>query len=247
MIIEQTAYANRWRAVTPSAKGVFALGGFIAAFIAGRPSLAFAVAGLFILVTIFAAGVAPLRYLRALAPALSFLVFGSLSLAFTLGVDASGDIAVGLLPNGRQVIAQVAGRSAAALTALLFLVLTTPLPNLITLLRRLKCPETLLELMVLCYRMLFVFSAALADTRSAQAARLGYSTPRLALRSLGSLAANLTIQIWQRASDLHVAAQARNNDGPLRFLPAEYAHVRRHFSIGAVAATALVIFSLVMS
>ena len=112
------------------------------------------------------------------------------------------------------------------------------------LLRRLKCPETLLELMVLCYRMLFVFSEALADTRSAQAARLGYSTPRLALRSLGSLTANLTIQIWQRASDLHVAAQARNNDGPLRFLPADFAQVGRDLSIAAVGAASLIVFSI---
>lgn len=246
MLIEQAAYGNRWRAVTPSAKAVFALGGFVAAFLAGRPSLAFTVAGLFMLVTVFGAGVAPLRYLRVFAPALSFLAVGSLSLAFTLGVDASGGIAVGLLPNGQQVIAQVAGRSAAALTALLFLVLTTPLPDLMALLRRLKCPETLLELMVLCYRMLFVFSAALVDTQSAQAARLGYSTPRLALRSLGSLVANLTVQIWQRASDLHVAAQARNNDGPLRFLSAEFANVRRDLSIAAVGAITLVLFSIAM-
>ena len=138
----------------------------------------------------------------------------------------------------------VNSRSAAALSALLFLILTTPLPDLIALLRRLKCPETLLELMVLCYRMLFVFSEALADTRSAQAARLGYATPRLALRSLGSLAANLTIQIWQRASDLHVAAQARNNDGPLRFLPSEFGHVRRDVAIAAVGAASLIVFAM---
>ena len=244
MLIEQTAYANRWRAVAPSAKGLFALGGFVAAFVAGAPALAFAVAAFFMLTTIVGAGVPPLRYLRVVLPALSFLALGSASLAFTLGVDAQGGIAVGLLPDGQHVIAQVAGRSAAALSALLFLILTTPLPDLIALLRRLKCPETLLELMVLCYRMLFVFSEALADTRSAQAARLGYATPRLALRSLGSLAANLTIQIWQRASDLHVAAQARNNDGPLRFLPSEFGHVRRDVAIAAVGAASLIVFAM---
>jgi cobalt/nickel transport system permease protein len=38
------------------------------------------------------------------------------------------------------------------------------------------------------------------------------------MRSLGGLAANLTLQVWQRAHALHRAALARNNDGPLRFL-----------------------------
>ena len=74
--------------------------------------------------------------------------------------------------------------------------------------------------MVLCYRSLFVLPPRSRDTRTAQAARLGYGSPRLALRSLGQLVANLTLQVWQRAQTLHGAALARNNDGPLRFLPA---------------------------
>ena len=33
MLIEQSAYANRWRGVAPQAKGLFALGGVTAAFL----------------------------------------------------------------------------------------------------------------------------------------------------------------------------------------------------------------------
>ena len=94
--------------------------------------------------------------------------------------------------------------------------------------------------MVLCYRMLFVFSEALHNTQTAQAARLGYATPGLALRSLGSLTANLTLQIWQRSRDLHLAAQSRNNDGPLRFLEPEYANSRRDVWIAMFGGAALI-------
>ena len=134
----------------------------------------------------------------------------------------------------------------AALTALLFLVMTTPLIDLIALLRRLKMPEVLLELMVVCYRMLFVFSEALHDTVTAQSARLGYATPRLALRSLGQMTAGLTLQIWSRAHDLHVAAQARNNDGPLRFLEPVFANTGRDLAIAAMGGAGL-IFVAVMA
>ena len=113
--------------------------------------------------------------------------------------------------------------------------------DLIALLRRLKIPEVLLEIMVLCYRMLFVFSEATRHTRTAQAARLGYASFRLTLRSLASLAANLTVQIWQRAHALHIAAQSRNNDGPLRFLGPEFAHTRRDMA-WATAGALLLIF-----
>ena len=104
--------------------------------------------------------------------------------------------------------------------------------------------QVLLEIMVLCYRMLFVFSEALHDTRTAQAARLGYATPALTLRSLGSLTANLTLQIWQRAHALHIAAQSRNNDGAFRFLEPEYANTRRDLWIAGAGGVGLIAAAL---
>jgi cobalt/nickel transport system permease protein len=247
MLIEQAAYANRWRRVAPGAKGMFALAGFVAAFAARVPLAAVAVALAIGAVTVAGARVSPLRYLRVAAPALVFLAISCLSLAFSL--DPGGDSLPSLapLPGAMQRIAEVGARSLGALAALLFLVLTTPLPDLIALLRRLRMPEILLEIMVLCYRMLFVFSAAVHDTLTAQSARLGYATNRLALRSLGALTASLTLQIWQRANDLHVAAQARNNDGPLRFLEPTFANDRRDVAIAAAAGGALVALALGLS
>ena len=156
MLIERSAYANRWRQVSPAAKGSFALAGLIAAFAAGTPMVAASVAAILATVTLLGAGVAPAPYLRVASPALAFLLLGSLSLAFSLGVDEHG-ITLQLLPNGLNQLAQVLSRSFAALAALLFLALTTPLPDLMNLLRHLKTPEIVLEIMVLCYRMLFVF------------------------------------------------------------------------------------------
>ena len=242
MLIEQCAYGNRWRNVSPAAKGLFALGGFIAAFAAGRPAHAAAVAGMMTLAAVAGAGVPFARFLRVALPPLGFLLLGSLSLAFSLAYTP--DLVVRWLPSGWAPIAQLAARSGGALASLLFLALTTPMIDLIALLRRLKMPEVLLELMVLCYRMLFVFSEALHDTRTAQAARLGYATPRLALRSLGSLTANLTLQIWQRAHALHVAAESRNNDGALRFLEPEYAHTSRDLTLAAAGGVLLCLLAV---
>ena len=245
MLIEQSAYANRWRRVAPAAKGVFALCGLIAAFAAASPLAGLAVALVLAAVTLAGARVPPLRYLRVSAPALVFLAISCLSLAFSVNADGPAS-AFALTPGGVHQVAEVGARSLGALAALLFLALTTPLIDLVALLRRLKTPEALLEIMVLCYRMLFVFSAAVHDTLTAQAARLGYSSNALALRSLGGLAANLALQVWQRAGDLHVAAQARNNDGPLRFLEARFASGRRDVSIAAAAGGALVALAVLL-
>lgn len=248
MLIEQSAYANRWRRVSPAAKATFALCGIVASFVAATPLAAVAVVCLLAVVTWVGAGIPVGRYLRVAAPALFFLATSCLSLALSLGSNAdSGALSLHLTPDGLQKVAEVSSRSLGALAALLFLVLTTPLIDLIALLRRLKTPEVLLEIMVLCYRMLFVFSEAVRDTLTAQSARLGYATSRLALRSLGGLAANLTVQVWQRAHALHIAAQARNNDGPLRFLEPKFANAGLDISLAAASGSVLIALAVVLS
>lgn len=245
MLIEQCAYANRWRAASPAAKALFALSGFIAAFAASDPAVAGAVAVLIVFVTVRGAGVALSRFIRVALPPLGFLLLGCLSLAYSLDFNTENhDLVLRWLPSGWSPVLQLAARSCGALAALLFLALTTPMIDLIALLRRLKMPEVMLEIMVLCYRMLFVFSEALHDTRTAQASRLGYATPRLALRSLGSLTANLTLQIWQRAHALHIAAQSRNNDGAFRFLEPVFTHTRRDLAFASAGGFLLIALSV---
>ena len=125
MLIEQSAYANRWRRTTPAAKALFSLGGFIAAFSAASPSASLSVAAVLAVVTLAGAGVPLGRYLRVLAPGLFFLAASCLSLAFTLGPDAeSGALSVYLSDQGLQQVRTVGSRSLAALLALLFLVLS---------------------------------------------------------------------------------------------------------------------------
>ena len=248
MLIEHCAYTNRWRFVSPAAKAMFCLGGFVAAFTASQATAAALVAALIVVVTLAGAGIPLASYLRIALPPLGFLLLGCLSLAYSLDMNSTnGKLAIHWLVDGWSPLGQLAARSLGALTALLFLALTTPMLDLIALLRRLKVPEVLLEIMVLCYRMLFVFSEALHNTQTAQAARLGYATPGLALRSLGSLTANLTLQIWQRSRDLQLAAQSRNNDGALRFLEPEYVSSRRDLWIAALGGAALIACAMGLS
>ena len=181
MLIEQCAYGNRWRFVSPAAKAVFSGGGFVAAFAASRPEAAAVVAVLIASVTLAGAGIRPGRYLRIAMPPLGFLLLGCLSLAYSLDF-ADGGLALRWLPEGWTPLLQLAARSLGALAALLFLALTTPMVDLIALLRRLRVPEVLLEIMVLCYRMLFVFfrSAARHAHGASGPPRLRHAAPRAA-------------------------------------------------------------------
>ncbi|ABK98845.1 cobalt ECF transporter T component CbiQ [Pelobacter propionicus] len=245
MLIEQLSYSNRWRRVHPAAKCVFALCGMIAAFAASTPTIALLLAALLAAVTCRGARI-PLRcYLRVSAAPLLFLLVSGTTLAVSLGWQASfpwltlssGDVQL------REAL-HVAGRSLVCLAALLFLALSTPLNDLISLLRRLGFPEVLTDLMTLCYRTLFVFLEATHDIVTAQASRLGYATPRLALRSLGIMVAALTVQVWQRSRALQQAALSRANDGPLRFLTPTYPDGASSILVGLTAGCLLIILAV---
>lgn len=241
MLTEQSAYTNRWRHISPTAKGFFCLSGIIAAFSSRSPQAALLVALILATTTVFGARVPAVRYLRIAAPALLFLLASGVSLLVSLDFGSSLDgISFGLAKNDLPRVAQVFCRSLACLAALLFLTLTTPLSDLIALLRRCRFPDTLLDMMTLCYRTLFVLSEVVHETFTAQSARLGYATATISLRSLGTLISNLLVQVWQRSLALHTAAEARGNDGALRFLENDFPHTR-HSMVIALASGGLMI------
>ena len=244
MLIEQSAYTNRWRRVAPAAKGVFSLCGMVAAYAATTPATACGVAAIMCAATVLGAGIPPQRYLRVAAPALFFLAVSVLSLAVSLKIGATaGNFSLHLAPTKMGRVAHVCGRSLGGLTSLLFLALTTPLSDIISLLRRCKLPDTLLDLMTLCYRTLFVLSETVHDTITAQSARLGHATITLSLRSLGGMVANLSVQVWQRSQALHLAALARNNDGALRFLEPDYPDSPRAIALAVFSGLALILLA----
>jgi cobalt/nickel transport system permease protein len=218
----------------------------VAAFAAGSPRTALLIAFILSAVSIFGAGIPATRYLRVAAPTFLFLVTSTLSLLVTLDFDGGlSPVSLHLAETEFPRIAQVCCRSLACLSALLFLALTTPLADIISLLRHCRVPDTLLDLMTLCYRTLFVLSETVHETITAQSARLGYATVTLSIRSLGGLVANLIVQVWQRSLALHLAAQARNNTSALRFLESSYNHSQRNISI-ATAAGILIVSLAVM-
>jgi len=251
MLIEQAAYRNRWRTVSPQAKLVLALAGWLAAWLAGTPQAALAVALVLLLLTCLGAGVSFTLFLRAAAPAAGFLLLSCLSLMVSLSPaeNTGSGLSLQWSPAAWPQVALLACRALASLTALLGLALTTPLPDLLGQLRRWHCPAVLLDLMVLCYQTIFVLLRTLQEARLAQQARLGYARPALSLASLGQLVAHLVLQLWQRAHHLQAAALSRNggssdgNFGSVRLLPGNRRHTRRDTLLALLAGGVLLTLS----
>jgi cobalt/nickel transport system permease protein len=243
MLIEQCAYGNPWRRVSPAAKGLFTVCGIVAAFLARSPQATIIPAAIMVATTVLGARVPLRQYLKVALPEMLFLIAGVAALAFSVSWD--GHLRFRLVGQAELAhVALVCGRSLGSIAALLFFCLTTPLSDIIGLLRWLRFPEVFLDIMTLGYRTIFVFLEVIHDTHTAQAARLGYATPRHTMRSLGILTANLTMQVWQRSTALHQAALARNNDGPLKFLAGEFPHPVRSVCAASIGGCVLILLAL---
>jgi cobalt/nickel transport system permease protein len=76
--------------------------------------------------------------------------------------------------------------------------------------------------MLLLYRLIFVIAEEAVSGAQAQSARLGYDGLRRSLNSLALLIANLLERSLARVRRLQIGLAARQFDGDLRVLPAEY-------------------------
>lgn len=252
MLLDAYAYGNRWRSLHPVEKGLLTGLALTAALAAQSPLPALAVFACMSALTVAGAGIPLPVYLRFLRLPAGFLLAGVASLALSF---AGGELLLGTLPGGLPVSVSKAGlmqaalalsRALGAVAALFFLALTTPMTEIIGLLRRLRVPALLLELMVLAYRQLFVLLEISREMRVAQAARLGYSDAGNSFRSLANLGANLFLRAHQRSRLLHRSLVSRGYEDDLRWLERDYPRSRRNQLLAAVLGSLMVMLSLLV-
>lgn len=247
MLTEQHAYGNRWRAVSADAKAAFAALALVAAFVA-HPPVALAIAVVMGGVTMLGAGVPVRSYARVATAPWSFLLVSAVTLAVSVQLGGPGWLPVSIAIEPDQVAHALAvvSRSVAALSAMLFLALTTPMTDMIALARRLRVPSTLVEMMTICYRSLFVLSEAVHDMGRAQTARLGYSSWRTSIRSMGTAVALLAVETWRRSIVMYQASVARGGGEELRFLEPRRDGGLRHLAMALAAGAALIVAAAIV-
>lgn len=96
-----------------------------------------------------------------------------------------------------------------SMSCLYFLTLTTPLTTILDVLRKLKVPSLLIDLIALTYRFIFVFLEESVNIYQAQSSRLGYITIRQGMKSLGILISMLFLKVFQRTTQLSIAMNSR--------------------------------------
>lgn len=180
---------------------------------------------LMMILTVCGGGLALHDYIHLLALPLSFLLLGGLALLFEVTVQRTGVLGIPVfgfwlcVSQAAQTRAMlVMARALGSLSCLYMLSLTTPMSDLIGVLRRIHCPELLIDLMYLIYRYIFILLSMYHAMRDAAASRLGFADYRTSLRTTGNLYFSLLFRSYRQANRNFDAMESRCFDSGIRFL-----------------------------
>lgn len=196
-------------------------------------------------------GVPVLRYLHFMTVPLTFLILSTLAIMFHISREPMDLFAIPLgdwyLTTGFHSFfygLQLIMTALAAVSCLYFLAFTTPVPDILEVLRMLHCPALMIELMLLIYRFIFVLLETASSISTAQDCRLGNKDYRTSLRSFGMLDSMLMIRAVSRSNKLYDAMEARCYDGTIRVLSESRPPKKKVIAAIVLFDTSLFIFAL---
>ena len=182
----------------------------------------------FLTIAVFTVRISLLQLLRLMAIPAGFVLLGSLSVVLELNPVHpvfsmnAGVVTFGVSGAGLQQGMLILFRSFSGIAVLYALVLNTSISDMIYVLRKLKAPEVVLDLMVLVYRNIFILSDTAQRIYIAQKSRMGHRNLKTSLRSTAQLGGSAFVLAGVRAEQLFHSMESRGYTGRIHSLPAEW-------------------------
>lgn len=178
-------------------------------------------------VTVAAGGIRLRTYLSLLTLPGVFLLLSGLTLLWDYTSKLPEEAVLSLpffggwlavLPATQSLAMLVLSRALGAVSCLYFLSLSTPLPELLAVLRRVHVPAIMVELAVLIYRYIFILLSTFREMKDSAASRLGYRGLKRSLRTTGLVYGGLLANSFRRAGACFDAMESRCYTGQIAFL-----------------------------
>ena len=238
--LDDAAWQGPWRAVRVGEKVVLSVGLLVTALVSPPWPGCVLVAIACVALTCGPARIPPRTLAIAMAPALTFLVIGGVTVAVVLGGTPTpnalftwGPLWADPATVGKGVTAF--SRGVSGTLSVMLLATTTPMVDLLTWLRSLGMPSPLVDIASLTYRLLFVLLSSALAIHAAQTARLG----RISVATAASATGSLLIRSWAHAARLQAGLEGRGYTDDLPTLP------RARSASPAFLATALAVVGAV--
>ncbi|NDO47625.1 cobalt ECF transporter T component CbiQ [Clostridium sp. MD294] len=140
----------------------------------------------------------------------------------------------------------IMARTFAAVSALYFLTLSTPIYQIVSVFQKLHVPKILTELMYITYRYLFILAEIQHQLKIASMARLGYCDFKTSIKTFSSCITNLLLLSLQKAQQHYKAMEARCYTGELLFLQQEQCHNNAITIKGVIYILSIVLLNIVL-
>ena len=225
LMLDTLAAHSGLRGVSPAVKAAFSVAALVICVGAADPVVGIFVALSMILLMAIPGRVPPHEIAVLLRMPLLFLTVSCLVILLEISREPLGlwHLALGkhflcITPDSARHALTLFFQAMGAVCCLYFLSSSTPMPQLIEVLRACHVPELMIELMYLIYRYLFLLLDVQQKLTVAASARLGYQGVRRSVRTAGRISGTLLASSFRRSSQCFDAMESRGYDGQLRFL-----------------------------
>jgi cobalt/nickel transport system permease protein len=229
IVIDKLCYYSKLRYVNASEKFIYAIVTLLFCVISRSIAVALLVLLANGILTVKKGGIPLSRYRKLLMIPLAFLFLSTLAIIVNFSKVPLDAFAI---PIGSYYITgswdslafavQLILTALASVSCLYFLSLNTPMTDILLVLRKLRCPELIIELMMLIYRFIFVLMEISSAISTSQDSRLGNKDYKTSLKSFGSLASVLLIRAMKKSNALYDAMESRCYSGTIRVLDENY-------------------------
>lgn len=259
--IDSLAYTNSLRGLPPSHKLSFAIALLILSLVS-HVAVQLSIALWLTIWIVVYAGIPAKLYLRLLSVPLVFLLtslpalaMGGIQLNQIQAIHSDiwqgwgisiGNFYLYVSRTGLYQVSLLFPRTLASTSCMYFILLTVPFTETLQILRKLRFPPLLTELLLLMYRFIFSLLAIADELWTAQNSRCGYRTWKRGMHSLGILIGQLLLRTLENYRQVSLTLASRGFNGELRVWNSyPYKPSRRYTFEAVFGCTVLTLLSVV--
>ena len=219
--IDNCAYLNNIKDVNPLTKLGITFIGVIASMLTQNVNIHILIMLVMTVLILFIARVDMKLYIKCLKIPMIFLIIGiGLNLInisfenkdYIFNINILG-LYIGTTKFAVKSSVNILLRAMSCIISIYFLILTTPFNQLIIVLKKLHIPHTLIELMILIYRFIFIFIEEAEEIYKSQQLKFGYTNLRTSYNSMSLLIKTLFFRMMRRYEDMSISLDIKLYDG----------------------------------
>lgn len=225
IIIDRLSYNSKLRYENAGEKFAFAVITLLISVISRSTAVACIVLAVTGILIILKGGVPVFRYVKFIFIPLAFLFLSTITIIFQIQYKPLDLFSIKIgsvyITSSKALCVYAINlilTSLSAVSCLYFLSFTTPMIDILDVLKKLRCPKLLVELMLLIYRFIFILLDTASAISTAQNCRLGNKDYKTSIKSFGMLGTQLMIRAVKRSEQLYISMKARCYDDTIKVL-----------------------------